>query len=410
MKEITKSEIDSIIESHNKVGVHASMMLKEAIGTGGKLIKAKAKLQHGQWLPWVKENLPISERLVQDYMRFYENREKLKNANVADLTEARKLLTPPISPKERAKAILDAKNEGVSRSDMAEILDVDEEELQDFFDKRSGKANTDKEDEQPAETGPDNEVIELNADVFPERDRASNRKPVFNRTNENIDWAKWSWNPVTGCKNDCDYCYAKDLAGRFNGGDFEPDYHPDRLGAPENTRPINIEGGNTVFVCSMADLFGTWIPNDWIWPVIEQAERNPQWTFIFLTKNPRRYASIQFPDNAWIGATVDTQSRVKQTEDAMARAQATVKFVSCEPLFEPVVFNTLEHIDWVIIGARSATSTGPELQPKLDWVLSLLRQTKAAGIPAYCKPNLNPSWPKGYPSIVSGSVNRSRIA
>jgi hypothetical protein len=24
-------------------------------------------------------------------------------------------------------------------------------------------------------------------------------KAVFNETNENIEWARWTWNPVTGC-------------------------------------------------------------------------------------------------------------------------------------------------------------------------------------------------------------------
>jgi len=32
------------------------------------------------------------------------------------------------------------------------------------------------------------------------------KKNKFNKTNENIDWAKWSWNPVTGCKLGCKYC------------------------------------------------------------------------------------------------------------------------------------------------------------------------------------------------------------
>ena len=37
----------------------------------------------------------------------------------------------------------------------------------------------------------------------------------FNPVNENIDWAAWSWNPVTGCKHGCPYCYAKTMAERF---------------------------------------------------------------------------------------------------------------------------------------------------------------------------------------------------
>lgn len=30
-----------------------------------------------------------------------------------------------------------------------------------------------------------------------------------------IDWADATWNPVTGCLHDCEYCYAKRIAERF---------------------------------------------------------------------------------------------------------------------------------------------------------------------------------------------------
>jgi hypothetical protein len=39
-------------------------------------------------------------------------------------------------------------------------------------------------------------------------------KPVCNRTNEMVDWASWTWNPVTGCWQGCDYCYAREGAYR----------------------------------------------------------------------------------------------------------------------------------------------------------------------------------------------------
>ena len=29
-----------------------------------------------------------------------------------------------------------------------------------------------------------------------------------------IDWAEASWNPVTGCQHDCEYCYARRIAMR----------------------------------------------------------------------------------------------------------------------------------------------------------------------------------------------------
>ena len=32
-----------------------------------------------------------------------------------------------------------------------------------------------------------------------------------------IDWCDFSWNPVTGCRRGCEYCYARNQARRFSG-------------------------------------------------------------------------------------------------------------------------------------------------------------------------------------------------
>lgn len=37
----------------------------------------------------------------------------------------------------------------------------------------------------------------------------------MNRTK--IEWATMTWNPVTGCKHGCEYCYARRIARRFGG-------------------------------------------------------------------------------------------------------------------------------------------------------------------------------------------------
>lgn len=34
-----------------------------------------------------------------------------------------------------------------------------------------------------------------------------------------IDWCDMSWNPITGCKHGCEYCYARRMAERFGGYD-----------------------------------------------------------------------------------------------------------------------------------------------------------------------------------------------
>ncbi len=216
-------------------------------------------------------------------------------------------------------------------------------------------------------------------------------KATFNATNQQtIGWVDWTWNPVTGCKQGCAYCYAKEISMRFNGPDgFKPTFHAERLAAPQNTNPkMNTPGGHKVFVCSMADLFGTWVPNEWIDKVMQAVCDAPQWTFLFLTKNPARLTSIQWPDNAWVGATVDTQDRAKPTEQAMRKVNAAIRFISVEPMLTPIVFEELSWCDWVIIGAQSAANGLPEFQPEVAWHEALTTQATAAGCAVYHKANL----------------------
>ena len=87
-------------------------------------------------------------------------------------------------------------------------------------------------------------------------------KSKFNITNDNIEWARYTWNPVTGCLHDCNYCYARDIANRFYKH-FKPEFHEHRLEAPQNTKRRK-DLPDKVFVCSMADLFGEWVKKSWI--------------------------------------------------------------------------------------------------------------------------------------------------
>ena len=220
----------------------------------------------------------------------------------------------------------------------------------------------------------------------------------FNRTNENINWAKWSWNPVTGCKHGCPYCYAKVVARTkkhlFPRG-FKPHFRKERLAIPAKMEKMklsdsdkDVPGIRNVFTCSMADLFGNWIPARWIDKVMAAVRKAPSWTFLFLTKNPERLVDIDWPENAWAGATVDRQDRVKRTIKAMKKVKAKVRLISCEPLLEELKFPTLECIDWVIIGPQSENGDLPEKQPEVARVISLIDQARKGGCKVYCKPSL----------------------
>jgi protein gp37 len=220
---------------------------------------------------------------------------------------------------------------------------------------------------------------------------------TFNKQdNDQIGWAKHSWNPVTGCLHDCPYCYARDFATRFYEQKFKPTLHPGRLLAPRFTKvperaATDIRFRN-VFTGSMADLFGRWVPEEWIRAVLQAAGDAPQWNFLFLTKFPQRMAEFEIPGNCWMGTTVDCQVRVANAEKAFAKLRDAgykgVSWLSIEPMLTPLKFTRLELFKFIVIGGASASTKTPAWYPPLPWVADLEAQAREAGCRIYRKSNL----------------------
>jgi len=248
-------------------------------------------------------------------------------------------------------------------------------------------------------------------------------KATFNETQgDGISWAAWSWNPVTGCLHGCNYCYARAIAARFTDAypaGFTPLFHEERLDAPANTTIPGryVDDGHVscglgdcqvcayrrVFVCSMADLYGRWVPDEWIKHVHESMLATPQWQYILLTKFPARYTGLDLPPAAWVGTSVDEQKRVRIAENAFREVNdVAVKWLSLEPLHEPLEFTDLSMFDWVVIGAQTETrqpdGVVPAFNPPAEWVVRITAQAKEAGCKVHWKPNLRKSlWLNEYP-------------
>lgn len=224
------------------------------------------------------------------------------------------------------------------------------------------------------------------------------RVPRFNKQeSDSIEWAMWSWNPITGCLHNCPYCYARDIATSPRMAEaypykFAPVLCPPRLLTPRTMRvPLEADRDSryrNVFTCSMADMFGRWVPAEWIEAVFGAMRDAPDWNFLCLTKFPKRMAEFDIPANAWMGTTVDLQDRVAAAEAAFAKVPSTVRWLSCEPLLKPLRFKHLDRFHWIVIGGASRSNDTPEWHPPFEWVVDLVQQARAAGVKVYFKTNL----------------------
>jgi ParB-like chromosome segregation protein Spo0J/protein gp37 len=204
------------------------------------------------------------------------------------------------------------------------------------------------------------------------------------------EWAQWAWHPVTGCLHGCEYCEARDVALQRYPHGFEPTFYPNRLNATAVTPlPKKIsEVGNNVLACPTADLFGKWVPKDVIEAVLDAVRRAPMWNFLFLTKNPQRLLEFGFPQNAWVGVTVNTQKRVNEAEAVFRQLSATVKWLACEPLLEPLTFSQLNLFQWLLIGGANKSSQTGTFRPRRQWVEDLWKQADDCGCGIFEEPNL----------------------
>jgi len=187
---------------------------------------------------------------------------------------------------------------------------------------------------------------------------------MLNKTK--IEWCDFTFNPVVGCKHGCSYCYAKRMNDRFKWIPKwnEPKFYPERCNDKMPDKPSKI------FVGSMCDLFGDWINAEWIFMTLRVARENPQHTFQFLTKNPKRYLEFDFPKNCWLGTTIDGTEKagIRKSRIDWLTDKHNYKFVSIEPLLGDVSDVDLSGVNLVIVGAMTGRGAIP---PQEEWIKSI---------------------------------------
>lgn len=262
----------------------------------------------------------------------------------------------------------------------------------------------------------------------------------MNRTK--IPWADYSLNPITGCtrvSEGCENCYAHTWAHRFRDGQFQITFHPERLKKFQAKKL----SGKRVFVGSMTDMFHEGVKCEWRDQVFEKMISRADVTWMLLTKRPKemfcvaRNWLLEKHPHIWLGVTAENQKRADERIPLLLRVPAAVRFVSIEPMLEPICLTkryfldeaskanpcspptydlcdwltgfrgTVDHhsrgagfcspqnkLDWVIAGPE----TGAHKRPYEDWWLQHLEaDCKASGVPFFDKrnhPGATREWPK----------------
>ncbi len=244
-----------------------------------------------------------------------------------------------------------------------------------------------------------------------------------------IEWCDHTWNPVTGCRHECPYCYARRMVDRFagdvrlnkmarkdysmagaadGGGDlfvldapmlnetgrtlaypfgFEPTLHRYRMDYPGK-----LKMGKNIFVGAMSDVFGGWVPDGWLDEIFEACMRHSVHNYLFLTKNPKRYLQYGVPEgreNLWYGTTITRREELKRIGHLPARART---FVSVEPILEDLHLDgcpAFGEVDWIIIGAETGRNR-QKVVPRLEWIGDVLSAADAADVPVFMKESLVP--------------------
>lgn len=246
--------------------------------------------------------------------------------------------------------------------------------------------------------------------------------PIHLMKTDGTHGGHWCRKISAGCKN----CYAEEQ-NQSNYFKFASKL-PYTGKVPQNLildlvvmkKLINMRSPKKIFLCSMTDLFGEWVPDEWIDQIFACMAIAKQHTFQILTKRPermqkyfdddfrvnlinnaaykidksRRIPNLPLP-NVLLGTTVENQQTADDRIPLLLKTRGTKIFLSCEPLLEAIDLNKhfrtlddgyeltwLDYLHWIIIGGESGSDARP---CHIDWIRSIVKQCQGTNVAVFVK-------------------------
>jgi len=203
----------------------------------------------------------------------------------------------------------------------------------------------------------------------------------FNKTT-NISWANKTWNVIAGCdfvSPACKSCYAQAVSYKESEKGVEK-YKGLTIiasnGKPVWNGKINVarerlfnepkrwKEPSIIFVNSMSDLFYEAVSEELIFKIFDKMMDYNWHKYLVLTKREVRmkemidkYCEARnldiLPDFIWIGVSVEDEKRAALRIPVLAKTKAKTRFLSMEPLLEPIDLSKYPLMDWYIVGGES---------------------------------------------------------
>jgi protein gp37 len=229
-----------------------------------------------------------------------------------------------------------------------------------------------------------------------------------------IRWTELTWNAASGCDKvsaECKHCYAETLAENKRGTKAFPNGFELMLRPWKLNEPKRIKRPSLIFTNSMSDFFHEDIPDSFRDQMCDVMEEAGHHRYQVLTKRPEnaaRYAKRRtLPRSVWLGTTIGVDTTTWRA-DVIRDVDATVRFISAEPLLSALPSLRLDGFHWLIGGGESGSHLmrdnvmlerglvrrGDKLrgeslwvprEDRLPWMRDLRDRCKAAGVAFFFK-------------------------